>query len=246
MAFYARPTRLISPGDIFPEIPITVPVPPLRVARKSSFSPKAKFGPQDLRRIYTLPDDGPLLPNLKLGTKAGEETLTPTRVGMAMFLSWGSQVEADERDVRQSSDPKRKSWLCAPIYNLHDVPESAVLKDAETGEEISIRNVVRNNLSHNYFYLPPYPTNGAGTQETEHYVDFRKICSVGIGYFTSSRDRRLAALCEGSLNSLFSRLMWFFTRAEYFFHPVVCKTCGLEVPIDIRFEGQNLDAEPWE
>ena len=35
MSFYAHPTRLISPRGIFPSIPISISVPPLRVSRKS-------------------------------------------------------------------------------------------------------------------------------------------------------------------------------------------------------------------
>jgi hypothetical protein len=243
MPFYAHASPLISPGDIFPEIPISVSVPPLRVVRKSKFSPKAKFGPQDIRRIFTLPQDIEALTEPKLKTQVGEETLTTTRVGLAMFLSWGSQVEADERDIARRGDPRRKGWLAAPVYRLQDIPETAVLEDPETHERILIRDVVRNNSSHNYFYLPPFPSSKSAE---EYYVDFRKISSVGMAYFTSGKNGRLVALTEESLNMLFSRLMWFFTRAEYFFQPVRCKTCGVNVPIDVRFEGQNLDAEPWQ
>jgi len=243
MTFYAHPTSLISPGDVFPEIPISISVPPLRVVRKSKFSPKVKFGPQDLRRIFTLPRDASELEDCKLSSKVGEETLIPTRLGPTMFLSWGSQVESDERDVAQSGDPKRKSWLAAPIYALQDIPENAAIEDPETRERVSIREVVRKNSSHNYFYLPRFPGT---TDGKEHYVDFRKISSVGISYFIDSKDRRVATLSENSLNQLFSRLMWFFTRAEYFFQPIQCKACGVWVPVDVRFEGQNFSAEQWQ
>lgn len=243
MAFYARPTALISPGDIFPEIPVSVCTPPLKVARKSQFKPKAKFGPQDLRRIFTLPHEEAGLGSSNLRTKIGEETLVTTRVGPAMFLSWGSQVEADERDVARSGDTRRKGWLAAPIFELADIPEEAQIEDPDTHEKISVREVVKTNSSHNYFYLPPFPgaVGGAG-----QYVDFRKICAVGMGFFVSTRSKRLATLAEDGLTLLFSRLMWFLTRAEYFFQPVRCISCGQSVQIDVRFEGQNFEADPWE
>jgi hypothetical protein len=243
MAFYARPTQLISPGDIFPEIPITVSVPPIKVARKSKYNPPAKFGPQDLRRIFKLPEEAALVANLRLSMRPGEEALVTTRVGPAIFLSWGSQVEADERDLRDQSKPKNKSWLAAPIYKLNDVPEDAVLEDPDTRERINLRDVVRQNRSHNYFFLAPFPDRD---ESTEYYVDFRKICSVGIAFFLDSKEKRVATLTGDTLNTLFSRLMWFFTRAEYFFQPIQCGNCGHSVSIDIRFEGQNFDAEPWE
>jgi hypothetical protein len=243
MAFYARPTTLISPGDIFPDIPITISIPPPKILRKSPFNPPAKFAHHDLRRVFTLPQDAAELNKSQMNTKAGEETLAATRTGMAMFLSWGSQVEADERELLGKGKAQRKGWLAAPIFRLQEIPENAVIEDPKTGQQVSIREVVRNNLSHNYFYLPQFPER---IDTNEYYVDFRKICAVGIKFFIDSKGERIATLSESSLNSLFSRLMWFFTRAEYFFKPIACPTCKTEVPVDIRFEGQNFDAEPWE
>lgn len=243
MAFYAHPTALISPGDIFSEIPISLLVSPIRVARKSKFNPPAKFGPQDLRRIYTLPPDAGLLQDCQLKTTHGEQVLAETRVGPAIFLSFGCQVEADERDIADQKKVKHKSWLAAPIYRLQDIPESAVIRDVDTGEEVNIREVVRNNASHNYFYLPPFPNSDSGD---ERYVDFRRLQQIGIGFFLDTKSTRIATLTMESLNSLYSRLMWFFTRAEYFFRPIACPECGRSVALDIRFEGQNLEAEPWQ
>lgn len=243
MPFYAHPTTLISPGDIFPSIPMCICVPPIKVARKSKYNPPARVGRQDLRRIYILPDDTGNIPDLHLETKEGEVTLATTRVGPAMFLSWGSQVEADERDLAQAGKTKTKGWLAAPIYSLHDIPETASIEDPDTHEKINMRQVVRENLSNNYFYLPPFP---GGSDPKERYVDFRKISSVGIRFFIDNKAARVAALSEDSLNLLFSRLMWFFTRAEYFFQTIHCSACGKPVPVDVRFEGQNFGAEPWE
>jgi hypothetical protein len=242
MPFYAHPTAPISPGDIFPSIPISISVPPIKVARKSKYSPPARVGPQDLRRIYALPADADKVPDLHLEAKGGEETLATTRIGLAMFLSWGSQVEADERDLAETGKAKMKGWLAAPIYSLQNIPENASIEDPDTHVQISMRHVVRENLSNNYFYLPPFP---GASDSREYYVDFRKISAVGIRFFIDNKGARIATLAEESLNLLFSRLMWFFTRAEYFFQTIQCGGCGKPVPVDIRFEGQNFDAEPW-
>jgi len=97
MAFYARPGGDICPGDIFPEIPITTSIPPVKVSRPCAYVPPVERGVQEFRRIYTLPDHATLLNNLAITTVNGEETVSKTRVGRAIFLGWGSQVEADER-----------------------------------------------------------------------------------------------------------------------------------------------------
>jgi hypothetical protein len=244
MAFYAHPTKLISPGDIFPSIPTSVSLPPLRVVRKTNYNPPREFADQDLRRLYTLPADAEKIPDSSLETKAGEETVASTRVSLAMLLSWGSQVEGDEREMERSGGrAKAKAWLAAPIYPLRSIPGDALQEDPVTHERLVIREVVRRNQSHNYFHLPPVPTLA---EEEGYYVDFRRICPVGIRFFVDNKDTRIATLTGESLNMLFSRLMWFFTRAEYFFRPITCQHCGQQVPVDIRFEGQNLDAEAWE
>jgi len=243
MAFYARPTPLVSPGDIFPGIPTSGMYAPLRILRKSKLNPPRKFGPQDLRRVFIIPDEAGLVPDLRLETKQGEEGIAATRVGPVVFLSWGSQVEADERDIATAQRPKGKVWLAAPVFSMMDIPEQAMIEDPETHERINIRAVVRANQSHNYFYLPPLPTRETGG---EQYVDFRKIQPIGISFFRDAKASRVATLTEESLNLLFSRLMWFFTRAEYFFRPIACGHCGEPVAITPHFEGQNLDADPWE
>jgi hypothetical protein len=244
MIFYAHPTNLISPGDIFPSIPNSITLAPLRVIRKTSYNPPKEFAGQDLRRVYTMPGDAEILPESRLLTKAGEETAANTRVGLGMLLSWGSQVERDQEEMQKSGGkPKARIWLVAPIYPLSSIPADALQEDPETHEQFVIRDMVRRNRSHNYLYLPPWPT---AHEEDGYYVDFRRICGVGIRFFLDQKDSRAAALTEDALNMLFSRLMWFFTRAEYFFRPITCRRCGDQVPVDTRFHGQNLAAEAWE
>jgi hypothetical protein len=110
-------------------------------------------------------------------------------------------------------------------------------------EKISVRQVIVENRSHNYMYLPPFP---GAEEQLGHYLDFRRITMLPIQYFIAAKTSRLVGLHEEGLNLLYSRLMWFFTRVEYFFHTIECQRCGAEVEIDLRFEGQNVDADPWE
>jgi hypothetical protein len=32
---------------------------------------------------------------------------------------------------------------------------------------------------------------------------------------------------------------------QLFFHPVKCSSCGSDVRLDVRIEGQNVDVDPW-
>src|SRR6267142_3669880 len=96
---YARPTALLSPGDIFPEIPFSVGVAPLRIARRSGWNPPAGRGTADFRRIYTLPQDAAGLQNSTLFTNQGDEALAHTRITKALFLTWGSEVESTLRNI---------------------------------------------------------------------------------------------------------------------------------------------------
>ena len=67
-------------------------------------------------------------------------------------------------------------------------------------------------------HLPPFPDT---TDQMDHYLDLRKLTALPFRYFLDSKTARIATLHEGGLNLLYSRLMWFFTRVEYFFHPIV-------------------------
>src|SRR6266850_148385 len=79
---YARPTALLSPGDIFPEIPFSVGVAPLRIARRSGWNPPAGRGTADFRRIYTLPQDAAGLQN----EEHYAELRKITSIGVQYFL----------------------------------------------------------------------------------------------------------------------------------------------------------------
>lgn len=240
MPFYARPTTNISPGDIFPDIPFSVSVAPTKVARRSGWNPPAGRGPADFRRIFTLPQDQATLPNPQLSSPQGEDTLANTRFGMALFLTWGSEVESALRIIEHQQRIGKRTWLAAPIYPLANIPETSTEEDPETHQQVSLRELIRMGRARDNFYLPPFPERGAG----EHYAELRKITSIGVQYFLDAREQRIATLTMESLNEMYSQLLWSLTRAELFFRPVRCE-CGRDVPIDIRFHGQNFDAEPW-
>ncbi len=243
MAFYAHPTPQIYPGDIFPSIPFSVLVPPLKIARNVGYTPARGRGPADFRQIYTLPNDQRQIPNLRIETTQGEETLSKTRSGMALFLTWGSEVESTERRIAENNGRAgKRSWLAAPIYRLQDIPAASTEIDPDTGERVSMRDLIKNGKARDNFYLPPFPER---QPEEEYYAELRKITSIGVGFFQQAQGSRLATLTKESLNEMYSHLLWSLTRAELFFRPIHCE-CGREVPIDVRFHGQNIDAEPWE
>jgi hypothetical protein len=240
MPFYAHPTADISPGDVFTEIPFSVAVAPTRVARTHSYSPPAGRGPAEFKRIYTLPQDLAALTNSRLSSQQGEDILANVRFGKALFLSWGSEVESTLRAIEHSGRIGKRAWLSAPIFKLADIPAGNTEEDPETHEQTPFRELIRRGNARDYFYLPPFPEQSP----EEHYADLRKITTVGVQYFREGQGARIATLTEASLNEMFSHLLWSLTRAEFFFRPIQCE-CGRTVPVDIRFHGQNIDAEDW-
>lgn len=242
MAFYARPTELLSPGDVFPELPVGSVSYPLKVVRRSGWNPPADRGPQELWRAYSGPEIE-TLPNLRLRSSEGESVIASARGVKAMLLSWGSQIEEDVRNFQSSGRAGGKCWLAAPIFPLSQIPENETHPDRETGERILVRDIIKNNQSHLYLYLPPFPESH---DELGQYLDFRKMTTLPIKFFIDAIASRTVTLHEDGLNMFFSRIMWFLTRAEYFYHPLTCQRCGSEVDVDLQFEGQNVDAEPWQ
>jgi hypothetical protein len=242
LPFYAHPTLQISPGDIFPSIPFSVSVPPLKIARNEGYTPPRGRGPAEFRRIYTLPNDAAQIQNLRIETPRREETLSNTRTGKALFLTWGSEVEDTERRIAEIGRAGNRSWLAAPVYNLQEIPAENTEIDPDTNERVPVHDLIRLGKTSDTFYLPPFP---AGPANEEHYADFRKITSIGVEFFLQARANRLVTLMPESLNEMYSYLLRSLTRAELFFRPIQCE-CGRQVPIDIRIHGQNFDAEPWE
>jgi hypothetical protein len=238
---YAKPTTLLSPGDIFPEIPFSVGIAPLRVAKKYGYTPPAGRGPADFRRIYTLPGHAADLGANDLRTVKGEETLAHTRINKALFLTWGSEVESTLRTIDRQKRVGNRTWLAAPVYELQSIPDNATEADPDTGQRVQYRDLIRRGKARDAFYLPPFP--GRPTTE-EHYAELRKITPIGVQFFLDAMGSRIVTLTEDTLNEMYSQLLWSLTRAQLFFRPVECPHCHGNVPLDVRFHGQNFDAEP--
>jgi len=193
-----------------------------------------------LRQIYTLPQDLAALTNSQLKTQQGEDALAKVRYGKALFLTWGSEVESTLRVVAHQQRMGKRAWLAAPIYPLADIPERSMEVDPDTKALVPLRDLIRQGRARDCFYLPSFPEH---TPE-EHYAELRKITPIGVQYFLEGISQRIATLTESSLNEMYSQLLWSLTRAELFFRPIRCD-CGRDVPIDVRWHGQNIDAEDW-
>jgi hypothetical protein len=178
--------------------------------------------------------------NLRFTTAPGEDVLAPTRTHKAIFLTWGSDVESDERRFAENGKIKGRSWLAAPVHPLANIPAANTEIDPETNEKVSIQELIRRSKILHSFYLPAFP----GTEPpVEYYADLKNITNIGAGFFMEARATRIVTLTMEALNELFTQLVWVFTRAELLFRPIRCE-CGRDVRVDVRFEGQNFDAEP--
>lgn len=230
--FYEKTGSLISPGDLLASLPYVRVPKPLQVARKYRYSLPAKYKVQgDLREI------------LEVGTHVadpefdfephgeGEDVLSRAKVSAAIFLTWGSEVEDDER----RGNLQRKDWLIAPVFSLAGLEER--VPETRTGETVLLGDVIRQGMSPRYFPLRSLP----GEESAGYYVDFRKICPLAATYFQGvERQWRLA---PAALNDFYHQLLWFLTRRRIFFGPVKCGHCGGEVDLNVVFEGQPIEPE---
>lgn len=233
--FYDRVGSLISPGDIFNELPYVKVPKPLRVARRFPGSlPKSIGAKGELREVFQYGKDTADPPfNFK---PPGEDILSNAKMARTIFLSWGSEVEGDQR----SGKLDKKGWLTAPVFPL-DALEGKEFVDSRSGQRVSLAGAIKTGRSPKYFPLEPLP----GDEESPgYYVDFRRICPLAATHFVDApREWRLGAV---ALNDLYHQLIWFFTRREIFFRPVHCKKCGSAVDLNIIFEGQPVDPEEAE
>lgn len=233
--FWREPGEYISPGDVYPQVPVSYLVPPLRVIRRYSQNLKQKFD----KKLYTLHAFGEPDLTHTLQQKGGDETVSKSRLELGVLLSWGSEIAQDLKSYEQRGKAGGKTWLAAPVFDLGELPDEKKRTAEETGQLLSDRDVVRLNTSSHTFYLPSFP--GDPPDHLGRYVEFRKICPVGIEFFTQSANDRIATLTPDAKNDMYHQLMWFLTRKELFFHPIACPNCGGEVPLDLEMEGQEVD-----
>jgi hypothetical protein len=228
--FFESTGTLLSPGDLLGPVPYARVPHPLKVARKVSKTLPKNFGIQgELREILDLGVHSPS-PGFNFDPP-GEEILTRSPMAMAIFLTWGSEVDDDKR----GPGLHKKHWLIAPVFPLKDMNQE--IKDARSGKIFRMADVIRAGQSPRFFAMPPLPNE----LSEGSYIDFRKICPLSASYFEDiPRQYRLAA---AALNDFYHQLIWFFTRRKLFFGPIECPQCGAPVDLKVVFEGQPLDPE---
>jgi hypothetical protein len=97
------------------------------------------------------------------------EIVSRGRMSFAMFLTWGSDVDADMKALLSGKKPAGRVWLAAPIDNLEKLQAEQKYKQPD-GTQLSDRDVVKMNANHNRFYLPPLPSDTEA--HLGRYVDF--------------------------------------------------------------------------
>src|SRR5208282_2902154 len=169
-AFYENSGSLLSPGDLFNSLPYVRVHHPLAVARKPAYTLPKSFVNKltgELREIFEVGKHEPHPPfHFK---PPGEEILVGAKTAGAIFLTWGSEVEDDQR----RGSLHKKDWLIAPIFPMSDL---IGIKVPET--DILMSDAIRSGTSPRFFPLLPLP----GT-ENELYVDFRKIGALSAKHF---------------------------------------------------------------
>jgi hypothetical protein len=236
--FWNKPGKDIGPGDVFPGVILPFLIPPVRSLKKSGVNPPAKYTQQQLWEMHEVDTASPPLAIMEPG---GTDVVSRARLSPVMFLSWGSDVDADMGALQQGKKPAGRAWLAAPVDNLEKLSDDKKYQQAD-GSVLSDRDAVRMNSNVNRFYLPPFPSDAAG--HLGRYVDFKKISPVGLQSFIDLKEKRIAGLTTDALNDMFHHLCWHFTRAELFFHPITCLHCGEIIPIDVRFHGQDVQDDP--
>ncbi len=234
-AFYEKAGSLISPGDIFDRLPYARVPKPLRIARKFSGSlPKSIRVKGELREVFEYGRDTTNPPfNFE---PPGEDILSNAKMAKAIFLTWGSEVEDDQR----SGKLHKKEWLIAPIFSLDSLKREAEIIDSGTGQRVNIVEAIQTGRSPKYFPLEPLPGD---SESLGYYVDFRRVCPLAATHFDAPRQWRLSA---AALNDFYHQLIWFFTRREIFFRPIQCTKCGAVVDLGIVFEGQPVEPQEGE
>ncbi len=230
--FYEKAGSLISPGDVFDRLPYVRVPKPLQVARKFSGSlPKSLRVKGELREVFEYGRDA-LDPPANFDPP-GEEVLSNAKMAKAIFLTWGSEVEDDQR----SGSLRKKEWLIAPVFPLSAL-EGKEFRDLRAGKQVHLVQAIQAGKSAKYFPLKPLPSD---SERMGYYVDLRRLCPLAATHFVDApRDWRLGA---AAMNDFYHQLIWFFTRREIFFRPVQCKNCGNAVDLAVVFEGQPVEPE---
>jgi hypothetical protein len=237
--FWGIATDLISPGDIFPAIPFGAADFPIQIIRKG-YTPKPGYSQP--YNLFEHPSQTGSKGS-KLSLQGGDDVVAVARISKALFLSWGSEVEEDIRNYEQSGRFGGRAWLAAPVFELSEIPDGEVHRHPEGTKEVSMRQIIAENLTDHCFFLPRLPKDPKN--HLGRYADFRKMQAVRMAHFVESGQRE-ATLMPDSYNDMLHQLFRFFSRADVFLHPIDCPHCGGTVTLDVnRFEGQNTTVQAW-
>src|SRR5271165_1015461 len=129
LTFYEPCGSLISPGDILDKLPPVKLPAVLRAARKWSYNLPPRYPVRgQLHEVLEIGKD--LDAKASQLETSGEQILVTAKAAKAIFLTWGSEVEDDERTGKVA----RKDWLIAPI-----IPISAEVRSEEHTSELQSR-----------------------------------------------------------------------------------------------------------
>src|SRR4051794_37204263 len=198
--FWAHPDPdEIAPGDIFPNIPFSISPHPTRIIRKYRQNLPPKYA-QNLHQLFEHPaETASVAPPARLTVAGGDDSVATTRVCMGMFLTYGSEVDSDLSAIRQKGKAGSKIWLAAPAFCIADLPDHPVGHDARR-----IRDIVKANESGHTFYLERFPSDSP--EHLGYYVEFRRICPIGVQFFLDAKPDRVATLMPLSKNAMYHQM----------------------------------------
>ena len=190
-----------------------------------------------------MPEQAHLLTNPAFNPK-NEEVLSRSRMQLGILLAHDCEIDDDLNFVKEGAKSNSKLWHAAPIFNLSDIAPDIRVLDSRTNKERALRDMIRSNETNRHFYLDPIPDGKGGVLDSEgHYIDFRRLCPVPMDYFLERIDERLATLQTEQRDRMMAHLFWFFTQAEYLYHPVPCPNCGKEMKLNNPLRGSVVDID---
>jgi hypothetical protein len=208
-SFYRPAPDVLSQGDIVSDIPwglVEAPTSLCRPVDAKKATGKAHYSTAD---AWQLPSGFPLP-----WSKSPEILHAIGWNGLGMILWHDCQIEKGDNQGR----PEKSFAAVAPVLALE------TLQGNTTDKTTELRQGVRNNEHHSYFFLPAV-TAGTFTMP-DSYVNLRYIWSVRRPTLT----KRFVSLQPNVLPAVYEKLFVFFTRFRIDVHPV-CPKCGESVPL---------------
>jgi hypothetical protein len=220
--FYRELPDLLSQGDIASDIPWGLIEAPTTLCRPCDRS--KPYGRAD----YHTADPWTGHPKAPGPWKHDPEIIHAVGWnGSALVLWHDCQIE---KAINQNPDRPEKGFAAiAPVLPLDKLQSNSPEETAE------LRQGVRNNEHHSYFFLPE--TAFGDFSLPDSYVNLRYVWSVKQ---TTLLPRRKLSLAPGVLLSLYASIFVFFTRFRLDVDPV-CPKCGTAVPLVKAEESDGAD-----